>query len=985
MRAARFPRAFSCASFLALSLQIAISAAPPGMDSRPTDEAFGPYVDSWILVRLAQKLENRSADGGYLLSNDSPGLNALIVEKGVHRIDDALTVTMRDPRNPEALARYGLDRTYRFHVPAGSDIPALVREFSRAPGVAFAEPDYIHTADATIPDDTLFVEQWNLDQTSDADIDAPEAWDLSTGSDLIIGIMDSGADDTHPDLDAKLVPGWDFVNDDPDTFPDGTSSHGTHVASIAAAETDNAEGIAGICWNCRLMPLKVFGDNPTTTSMLADAVAWAVDEGVRLLNYSGGGSGTDQTFLDGLAYAYDAGAIFVTSSGNNSLLRINFPGRDKESIAVGNTGPDDIRRPSSNYGPQIDVVAPGYPILGAMLGGGYETQGGTSFASPHVAGLLGIVLSIHPSVGQEEARYLVRVGAEDEVGDPLEDTPGFDFYHGWGRISIFRTLQSTRAATTLQVSGKASTVLSYDTPDPFADSWDFVRGDLSALAEDRYGVDLGAVVCLENDSADSDTTGNADSATPAPGEAFFYVARPNGAPGAGSYGGSTVNRDRVVFPVKTGPAAVLEIDQDGARFGSAVGSAGDVNGDGYDDVIVGAEGFDGANTDSGIAYVYHGSSSGIVSTPAWSAEGSMADASRGWSVATAGDVNNDDHDDIIVGEPTADGGVGRAYVYLGSASGVAGPHNWMGKGRTLDANYGFSVRSAGDVNGDGYDDVIIGAYLHDGSLTDEGTAVVHLGSASGVVQTPAWSTLGSQEGARLGVGVSTAGDVNGDGYDDVIVGAPLYDAGETDEGRIFVYHGSSSGLSPTADWTWESDTVDARLGYSVGTAGDVNNDGYDDVIAGAWYYTGPEPQEGKVFVFLGSASGLASAPVWSFEHNQGDAQLGIAGETAGDVNNDGYDDIVVGANFYDGVRTRDGAVWVFLGTDAGVAATPLWFETGVRPGAEFGWRVGSAGDVNGDLVDDLIIGARLDDNAEIDEGRAFVFHGPLSMTTTDCP
>jgi hypothetical protein len=137
--------------------------------------------------------------------------------------------------------------------------------------------------------------------------------------------------------------------------------------------------------------------------------------------------------------------------------------------------------------------------------------------------------------------------------------------------------------------------------------------------------------------------------------------------------------------------------------------------------------------------------------------------------------------------------------------------------------------------------------------------------------------------------------------------------------------------------------------------------------------------------FLGSASGLASTPVWSFEHNQGEAQLGICAETAGDVNNDGYDDIVVGSNFYDGVRTRDGGAWVFLGTDTGPAASPVWFASAVTPGAEFGWRLFGAGDVNGDLIGDLVIGAPSDENGEDAEGRAFVFHGPLSMSTSDCP
>src|SRR5262249_31359115 len=146
---------------------------------------------------------------------------------------------------------------------------------------------------------------------------------------------------------------------------------------------------------------------------------------------------------------------------------------------------------------------------------------------------------------------------------------------------------------------------------------------------------------------------------------------------------------------------------------------------------------------------------------------------------------------------------------------------------------------------------------------------------------PTWKVEGDQAGAQFGFSVGTAGDVNGDGYDDVIVGAFYYDNGQTNEGRAFVYHGSASGLSTTPDWTAESDQNFAQFGSSVGTAGDVNGDGYDDVIVGAEIYDNGQFDEGRAFVYHGSASGLSLTPNWTAESDQGSAWFGSSVGTAG--------------------------------------------------------------------------------------------------------
>jgi len=433
-----------------------------------------------------------------------------------------------------------------------------------------------------------------------------------------------------------------------------------------------------------------------------------------------------------------------------------------------------------------------------------------------------------------------------------------------------------------------------------------------------------------------------------------------------------------VDPLLCSVAWQAEGDQADAHFGFSVSTAGDVNNDGYDDVIIGAPDFDNGEYNEGAAFVYLGSVAGLSDTPSWQAEGDQADAHFGFSVSTAGDVNNDGYDDVIIGAWAYGNGEideGAAFVYLGSVAGLAATPLWQAEGDQADAHFGFSVSTAGDVNNDGYDDVIIGAPDFDFGEYNEGAAFVYLGSVAGLATSPSWQAEGGQAYAHFGCSVSTAGDVNNDGYDDVIIGVESFDNGEYDEGAAFVYLGSVAGLSATPSWQAEGNQEYAHFGDSVSTAGDVNNDGYDDVIIGVPDFDNGEIDEGAAFVYLGSVAGLAATPSWQAEGDQADAYFGFSVSTAGDVNNDGYDDVIIGAPDFDNGEIDEGAAFVYLGSVAGLAATPSWQAEGDQANAHFGFSVSTAGDVNNDGYDDVIIGAWAYGNGESGEGAAFVYLG----------
>ncbi len=433
------------------------------------------------------------------------------------------------------------------------------------------------------------------------------------------------------------------------------------------------------------------------------------------------------------------------------------------------------------------------------------------------------------------------------------------------------------------------------------------------------------------------------------------------------------------------PAAanvVLQGDQVSAVFGQSASTAGDVNGDGYSDLAIGASSWesDPAEAEEGAVFIYHGSATGISTTPAIILQPNIGAVYMGFSVACAGDVNNDGYSDLITGTPYAafpSALEGAAFVFLGSASGLSNTYHRRLERNQNAAQFGNSVAGVGDVNGDGYSDIAVGAFRFDQTGTDDGIVCIYHGSVNGIgtVANPSPNRIITTNGnvTYLGWSVAGAGDVNGDGYSDVIIGDWRGNAntGITQSGVMLIYHGSASGVPNTPATIYSHPQANAWFGRSVSTAGDVNGDGYADVVVGATTYTNGQASEGAGYLFLGSPTGVPPSPYRTYEINHLGGNMGESVATAGDVNGDGYSDFLIGVRQY-GVG---GGAGLYSGGTSYLPTTPTTARYSGMTGALLGSSVANAGDINGDGYSDVIAGAPEASNGQAGEGLVYVHYG----------
>jgi subtilisin family serine protease/sugar lactone lactonase YvrE len=407
-----------------------------------------PFAPGVVLVGLKDGVS--LGPGGLGAGAEDQSLSATFARIGVQRTERLfpdVEAGFRLGSGSYDTGEIDLGQVYRLRVPMDADITGIIERLDAHPDVVYAEPDYLAHV-ITTPDDPLYAEQWGLDQ-----IGAPAAWDVVTGTaDVVIAVVDAGLDASHPDLSSRLwtnpgeipsnsvdddnnghvddIHGWNLVDDNAD-LTDNTG-HGTQVAGVAAAATNNSLGVAGVCWDCRVMVVKVVQTGGVANySDIAAGVVYAAQKGAEVINVSLGAYSDSATLRAAVAAASEM-AIVVAGAGNDDTNTAFYPAAyDDYVLAVAGTTSSDTKTATSNYGAWVDVCAPAEVITTTLDGGGYGSASGTSMAAPLAAGLAGLLRSQCPAWSPDMVRAHVIRTANDIDGL----NPGYEEQLGSGRIS----------------------------------------------------------------------------------------------------------------------------------------------------------------------------------------------------------------------------------------------------------------------------------------------------------------------------------------------------------------------------------------------------------------------------------------------------------------------------------------------------------------------------------------------------------------------
>lgn len=335
-----------------------------------------------------------------------------------------------------------------------------------------------------IPNDPSFGNQWGLRNTGQTingvtgtpggDINAVNGWDITTGTNVIVSILDSGMPLSHPEFSGRYLQGYDYANND--NNPTDDQGHGTNVGSIAGAKGNNGSLMAGVNWNCRIIPVKILNSsNSGFYSWFVSGITYAVDNGARVLNMSVGGQSYSQALADAVTYAFNNGRIVVACMMNNNNNVTYYPAGLSNVIAIGAINNRMFRAVpfcwggGSSYGPHIDFAAPGEMILGLVYNNPNSTSYwcGTSQATPMAAGVISLLLSVNPALTYNDIYNALKNSARDQIGPANEDTPGFDNYFGWGLIDSRGALNQVIGIEPISTIVPENFGLKQNYPNPF--------------------------------------------------------------------------------------------------------------------------------------------------------------------------------------------------------------------------------------------------------------------------------------------------------------------------------------------------------------------------------------------------------------------------------------------------------------------------------------------------------------------------------------
>jgi thermitase len=323
------------------------------------------------------------------------------------------------------------------HIPAGSTIDDVMTQYASDAHVAYVEPNFIATALA-VPNDPMYGNQWNL-----AKIHAAESFDTAHAGSTI-AVIDTGVDSTHPDMSGEVLTGYNAITGSTNTMDD--NGHGTHVAGIAAAITDNGTGLASVAYRAQILPLKALDSAGSGTySDIIESIVYAADHGARVINLSLAGTSASEALRQAIVYAQNKGSIIVAAAGNSGNDIASYPGAYDGVIEVSASDQSDAIANFSNFGTNIFAAAPGVSIESSLPGATYGTKSGTSMAAPHVAGLLSLLTATKPSASNTD--ILAALSAtSDKVGSIGYDSRGWNPYFGFGRINAQKAVAALLVA-----------------------------------------------------------------------------------------------------------------------------------------------------------------------------------------------------------------------------------------------------------------------------------------------------------------------------------------------------------------------------------------------------------------------------------------------------------------------------------------------------------------------------------------------------------
>ncbi|OGC05188.1 hypothetical protein A2276_04535 [candidate division WOR-1 bacterium RIFOXYA12_FULL_43_27] len=409
----------------------------------PFEALAADYVEGEVLFKLREPVNTLKIKGAGKTDKIEKVFKDAVPEKNT-----SLSVrTKKQVRVPD------LSQIYVIRFSKERKVADVIKELKADGNVLYAEPNYIARAVSTTPDDTYYSQQWGLTK-----IGMPAAWDAAKGeSGIVIAVADTGVEYTHEDLSSKVIKGWNYISDNNDPLDD--NGHGTHVAGIAAAMTNNAKGVAGVGWNHNILAVKVLDSNGDgSIADVSNGIKYAADYGSDVINLSLGDDSPSSTLKEAVDYAIAKGSLLVCAAGNENTSEPLYPAAYDGVLAVAATDSSDQRSiwsatRASNWGTWVDLAAPGTSIYSTYIGNSYAYESGTSMASPFVAGVAALLFSVHPT------------WTYSQVADWLKSTAATispDHYIGTGRLDAEATMDlpiaEITSPETLEVIGGTATI-----------------------------------------------------------------------------------------------------------------------------------------------------------------------------------------------------------------------------------------------------------------------------------------------------------------------------------------------------------------------------------------------------------------------------------------------------------------------------------------------------------------------------------------------